>query len=135
LPPSRDCKDDPYGTARGFVLRALRNSHVDFTVGNRDWNSVVSPAPPRIGTWQHVAGSYDAKEIRLFLDGMLVNRKELARPVVPSPWPLSIGRGTFAKDRGFVGAIDELAIFTRALDDDEIAEIYRAGSAGMRLAK
>ena len=58
-----------------------------------------------------------------------------ARSVADSPHPLSIGRGTFDKVRGFVGAIDELAIFTRVLGEDEIADLYQAGACGMRLAK
>jgi hypothetical protein len=128
-------KDDWHGPARGFVLRNFKNSHLDFTVGNNDWNSVITPAPLAIGVWQHAAASYDAKEIRLYLDGRLVARKPIARPVVHSPWPLSIGRGTYDKLRGFVGAIDEVAIFARVLGEDEIAELYQAGASGMRLAK
>lgn len=88
-----------------------------------------------LGQWRHVAVVYDteAGECRHYCDGKLIAQLTLEEAV-----PVEIGRAdignwephTFERRfalRHFVGAMDELLVYTRALSDDEIAGLAEAG--------
>lgn len=67
-------------------------------------------------------------QVRHYLDGTFV-----ASNACPETNPVNvercvIGNWAFSKaPANFVGRIDELAIFARALDDQEIARLFEAG--------
>jgi hypothetical protein len=94
---------------------------------------IASPAPLSTNTWQHFAAVRTSTEIRLYVDGQLVNSAAIPNETIyyePGD-TLKIG----ARDCGvtrhtFKGQIDELAVFRRALTTSEIESIYAAGSAG-----
>ncbi len=88
--------------------------------------------------WHHVAGVYDGREVRLYLDGTG------PRPAVKQPNPLSkntwdlcignsvvdYGTGEFL---GFDGLIDEVRIYNRALSVGEIRALATATRAGVSI--
>jgi hypothetical protein len=74
--------------------------------------------------WQHVAAVRDGEELRLFLDGQVV-----ASGSDPSKMAtglqLVLGQlYTETVERFFIGHVDEVAIYDRALDADEIRRHY-----------
>ena len=80
--------------------------------------------------YHHVAATYDGQDIRLYLNGVEVEINSISGTVdlgfglelnPPSDLILSLP---------FVGLIDELTFYNRALQNDEIEAIYNAGSAG-----
>lgn len=82
------------------------------------------------GQWQHVAVSCTSNGLSFYINGELVgyNPVPFAIPTPnPNPSPLYIGNNG-PGDRGFVGQIDELAIWSRALGAHEIEELYRRGA-------
>lgn len=76
------------------------------------------------GDWVHVAVTSSADGVRMFFDGTLVREG----PVVPMAFEMQdflIGQDI---DNGepahsFAGSIDELRLYSRALADDEVAEL------------
>jgi len=72
------------------------------------------------GDWVHVAMVYDGAdgELRLYQDGVRKNAKSLSLDI--DSGNLIIGGGSGTND-DFHGLIDDLAVFTRALTDAEIA--------------
>jgi len=95
----------------------------------------VSPGPViSDGAWHHVAATIDRGSTsggQLFVDGALVHTFD------PTSRPGSIANGFFLRIGqqwvsaiGFQGAIDEVELFDRALQPQEIAAIYQAGSSG-----
>jgi len=62
------------------------------------------------------------------LNGVLENQSTWAQGVFPGTAPLVIGANY--NDSVFNGLIDETALYSRALSDTEIQEIYSVGSAG-----
>jgi hypothetical protein len=82
------------------------------------------------GTWHHVAGAYSSLGQALYLDGQLVASGANFGAIAYSPAPIEIGRVVNLSPFYFKGAIDELAIYSRALSSNEIAAIHAAGSAG-----
>lgn len=80
------------------------------------------------GEWHHVAATWDGAEIKVYTDGVEEVSVAFAGPIGTSDVPVEIGR----REAGaliFVGAIDEVAIFNRALTEDDINGIITKGLA------
>jgi hypothetical protein len=80
--------------------------------------------------WIHLAGTYDGTTLRLYENGVLASSQPVTGRILPSTYPLNIGRDPVETNRLFNGFIDEVSFYNRALAASEIAAIYQAGSAG-----
>jgi hypothetical protein len=87
---------------------------------------VWSAARFSVGHWYHVATTFDGRDVRFYLDGRLNVVKEVSLDTPPSP--LAIGRiwGDYPTRSRFVGAVDEVMVFNRALTEREIRQICEA---------
>lgn len=115
------------------------NSDIDdkalFSVGDGVGGQYVSGGP-KLGDnrWHHVVGLRMGTEIRLYVDCRLAARGGCfgsGCSVVNSTGPNNVvigGRQNPANDPFFDGRIDEVAIYSRALSDAEIATIFRITS-------
>ncbi|MDA1265434.1 MAG: lectin-like protein, partial [Planctomycetota bacterium] len=81
-------------------------------------------------TWHHVAGVFDGVELRAYLDGILVGQTPASGDLLTNDRPINLGFWHFDGGRRFRGAIDELALYGRALTPDEVAAIHLVGDAG-----
>lgn len=88
-----------------------------------------------LGRWLHLATVYDrgAETVTHYLDGRPVGRNRIKGyiPLVVGPaeignWGLPLSNHV-DRIRNLNGAIDELAVFARALSDDEVAGLYQSG--------
>jgi hypothetical protein len=71
--------------------------------------------------WQHVVGTKEGTKLHLFVDGVLVDTTENVN-LTPNGLQLVIGQlYTDSLDRFFVGQLDEIAIYDRALSPREAA--------------
>ncbi|MEO2004931.1 MAG: LamG domain-containing protein, partial [Candidatus Poribacteria bacterium] len=78
------------------------------------------------GEWHHVAGTFDGEEITVYIDGKEERRGPCAGEVAAVDAPLYIGtRG--GSGRPTDGAYDEIRIYNRALDDEEIETVMIEG--------
>ncbi len=99
------------------------------------------------GVWHHVAGVYNgsaspsAGQAMIYLDGQLVSVKTgadtspyhtLTGPVRPGQ-VAAIGRNGTQDAYPFAGAVDDIAIWGRALDPVEIRRIHEAGARSIPL--
>lgn len=69
-------------------------------------------------TWHHLAGSYDGKYIRLFIDGRQASYYYIKGEITRTANTAIVGNGTYQGD------IDELAIYNRNLSQDEFYSHY-----------
>jgi hypothetical protein len=83
------------------------------------------------GEWHHVACTWDGSALVLYLDGEVVDRDDSqSGAVVHSDRPLYVGRG----DNGYTsyyamdGGIDDVRVYDRALDADEVGSLYEGAT-------
>ncbi|MFZ2146393.1 MAG: LamG-like jellyroll fold domain-containing protein [Sedimentisphaerales bacterium] len=75
-----------------------------------------------IGEWYHIAASHDGATVKCYLDGVETDSAPMTG-IVGGPSSLLIGSDGWRSD--WIGAIDEVAIYDRALSGGEI--LYLAG--------
>jgi Concanavalin A-like lectin/glucanases superfamily/Divergent InlB B-repeat domain/Immunoglobulin I-set domain/Putative Ig domain len=87
-----------------------------------------------LNEWSHLAISFDGLVKRLYVNGAQVAWRTEAIPLVydPAPVPVTIGSDWAIGQSSlpFVGRIDEVSLFNRALTPGEIFDIYEADLVG-----
>lgn len=78
-------------------------------------------------SWHHIAVTYDATTLKLYIDGLLVGQKSIAG-VNTQMTAVFVGLDNFGQSNYFDGWIDELAVYSEALTPQTIARQYQTGS-------
>ncbi len=80
-----------------------------------------------LNTWQHIVGTYNGSQIRIYKNGILEDSFNHSDPINHSTSNLQIGSGLIdgpAPGYFFEGRIDDVALFSISLEDYEVMEIY-----------
>jgi hypothetical protein len=84
---------------------------------------------PQTGRWYQVTGIYDAptSTVSVYVDGVAEDVEHVDAPP-PAPGSLVVGAGRldYAPADAFIGAIDDLRTYARALTAAEVWDLYRA---------
>jgi hypothetical protein len=127
--PSSPLSDDPViykdtwgetGHAVGIGIYNYGKPEAFIGEGEGEFESVVSSKAIEPNVWSHLAFTYDGGHMRLYVDGELVAGK--AQSEGP-PWgegDLVIGCNPNYPEH-FEGLIDEVRVYNRALDGEEVA--------------
>jgi hypothetical protein len=112
----------------GYALLTDADGKLCFWVSSVTNRSVGGLRP---GMWNHVAGVYDGKRIRSYINGDVVACSELVGGT------LSAGNARLGSSEGghsgdFLGLIDEVAVHTRGLTAEEVRDHARAGFGTLR---
>jgi hypothetical protein len=93
---------------------------------NLTWDYVQDPTPLVAGTWYHVAVTYDAATttMKLYKNGVLVS-SNTAVPAFNNGNGVSLG--AYGGAAVFIGTMDEVRIWNRALCQDEIQNNMNCG--------
>jgi len=86
---------------------------------NTSVNLVWGGGLPLLNTWYHVAVTYDGATMKIFINGQLKNSKAVTGKLVVNSRNLSIGSENAAQ-KFFNGSIDEVKLFSAALDQTQI---------------
>lgn len=76
-----------------------------------------------VGEWHHMVGVVGDGELKLYLDGEFLMSTPYGGPMASDGSETEIGN---ASDGGFIGSIDEVLIYERILDEDEVREVFQA---------
>lgn len=122
------------GWGGSFVLQMNTAGGVGFVV-----KQTTAGGTNYDGAWHHIAGRYHRTEntLRLYVDGLLRGTNTGMSPSEylsdpPTTHPPILGASsvwTGARQQFFIGDIDEVALYNRALSDAEILERYQRGEA------
>ncbi|MFM8319582.1 MAG: LamG domain-containing protein, partial [Chloroflexota bacterium] len=95
-------------------LALTAGNQVEFGFGDGyDWHSATGPALSA-GSWHFIAVAYADGEARFYLDG--APSGSAALPGARSPFPSR----TFSVGQGLTGSLDDVRVYPRALDNDEL---------------
>jgi hypothetical protein len=72
------------------------------------------------GTWTHLAATYDGSTLSVFVNGVPAGSAAVAGSLDTGAGALRIGNNTVFGNEGFVGRIDEVRVYSRALAASEI---------------
>lgn len=106
------------GTSVYFSMRSI--SGVNIQLGPKSTNQ---------NQWYYAVGTYDGAQAKFYVDGKLIDTEPNTDGVKSTILPVIIG-STFREVAFFIGSIDDVAIFNRALTEAEINEIYKYGLDG-----
>lgn len=109
------------GTYESYYLAGTSKFHAGIKIGGTSY-TVASVTSPLADTWYHVAVTYDAKGLKMHINGTLENvNTNPTGAMNPGTGHLSIG-GSYANPTFSVmnGAIDEVRLWNRARCQDEI---------------
>jgi hypothetical protein len=108
------------GEDTGYRLGVL-SGRPCFEVPQTTWSHHLSgPDPLPVGRWVHLAGTFDGRAMRLFVDGAEVAALHRPGPVRPNQFDLVIGGFAAGAPAHFMGLVDEVRLFSRALAADEV---------------
>ena len=116
-----------------FTFYLFRDAVRTLVEGDRAANRyafATAPAP-KPGVWTHYAGTYDGATIRVYVDGKFAKETATTTNLAPDAFDrktLLIGAATSDGGRSFVGELDDVALWNRALTDDEVAGVYSTGA-------
>jgi len=79
-----------------------------------------------LGRWVHLAGTFDGKIMRLYVDGEERGTLERPFPLKPSDYYLCLGNYNVKHDAHFTGLLDEVKLFDRALSPEEVRAHYQS---------
>ena len=82
------------------------------------------------GKWHHLVGIVDGKMKFLYLDGNLAKEEGFDGPMQAGGTEHEIGNAT---DGGFVGIIDEVVIYNKALSANEVKQLFAAEGLPVQL--
>jgi len=124
------------GAERGYSLSIAgggkenpRKGKLRATVNGRD---CFSDAPVTDDLWHHAAATYDGQTLKLYVDGVLQKQTvSVHGEIAANSHSLTLGmnRSTPSgqeKEVSFEGAMDEVLVFNRALDETEIKRLLSA---------
>jgi len=107
-------------TSTGYRL-GLLDDRPCFEVPLTDWSHHLSGSDPLpLGQWVHLAGVFDGKVMRLYMDGKEVAAMDRPGPVRPNNLRLCIGSYDADHPAHFTGVVDDVRLYSRALTPDEI---------------
>ena len=115
----------PANKPRNYNLRGQPDGIIAFvfTTG-MDWTYTAGTTLITDGSWHHVAGTYDGENARVYVDGKL-DAEAPQGPMDANPGPVTIG-GT-VQGHYFTGIIDDVGLFSEALEIDDIKSIMDDG--------
>ena len=132
---------DPYASVAGkgrYSWRLCRNGSGNSIIFHfNNINGVEYQANGAIpvvdGKWHHLAGTYDGRSVRLYVDGRLDASAWTSAAVNSTADPVYIGsRSDNPNDRAWDGLIDEVRIYSFAMDAEMIQLLYERGRSCYR---
>ncbi|MFM7057430.1 MAG: DUF1592 domain-containing protein [Planctomycetota bacterium] len=75
------------------------------------------------GVWSHLAGTWDGREVRIYVNGLLAGRRQCAGPLIPVPRTSRLRLGYVGNGLGCVRFdVEHFAMSARCLSDAEILQ-------------
>lgn len=117
-----------------FNLQYNFNKKIKFSIHNGTWDDSNSNSLVNINEWTHIVALYDGKYQKIYINGKLDSIRNKTGNMTGNGC-FQIGRSTNGGCDGgnansyFNGSIDEITVYTKALNDYEILDLYNSRKA------
>ncbi len=112
------------GTTTGYRMGILKGKPC-FQVPVTSWSHhLTADANLPTGRWVHIAGTFDGKTMRIYVDGQEWGAMERPGRVNPNAFHLCLGNYALKHAAHFTGLLDEVRLYGRALPAEEIRAHY-----------
>ena len=102
---------------------------IQFSITNTDGKIFTVSSPYETGVFQNVVGTFDEKELKIFVNGYLVESNRFNGSYTANPEvPLNVGLNSYDYGRPWTGLIDELRFYDRAISEKEIQKFIDYGT-------
>jgi len=116
----------------GYRLTVDTNRKVHFAVDttNKAWYGagtyVTGSTVMSTGAWHHIVGTYDGEYVRVYVDGSLcgTGSQAISGAIDSNTSPVRLGCKVVSNTDYFNGRIDETRIYSRALNDTQVYNLY-----------
>jgi hypothetical protein len=113
------------GTSTGYRLGVL-DGRPCFEVPVTSWSHhLKADKTLPTGRWVHLAGTFDGKVMRVYVDGQEQGAMDRPGQVNPNQFHLCLGSYELNHASHFTGLLDEVKVYDRALTAEEVREHYR----------
>ena len=110
------------GADTGYRLGVLQGRPC-FEVPLTDWSHHLQASVPLpTGRWVHLAGTFDGRIMRIYVDGVERGALERPGPIKPNDFHLCLGSYETDHPAHFTGLLDEVKLYNRALSAEEIGQ-------------
>ena len=89
--------------------------------------SIYSYNPFRLHDWYHVVGVYNRTQMKIYVNGILNRTTDSSGLLNPIGYKFNIGKWIQCNIYDFKGVVDEVAVYNKALSDEEISRYYNLG--------
>ena len=98
-----------------------------YLMGDTAGSVVSSPAPLPTGAYHYVVATFDGESLSLYIDAVLQATNSAAPTLADAGIPWTIGQQNCpCAGNGYVGVLDEVAIYSKALARERIVTHYNA---------
>ena len=118
-------KEPVAGNPRNYGIFIAGNTNllgVNYTTAGA-WKTAFSKTVAADGKWHHVAATFDGTFLQAYFDGVMEGETKTEIPPDHNTEPPRIGRWGAPRGDYMEGIIDEVAIFSQALTEDDIRDI------------
>lgn len=122
-------QDEGVGTTNKWMFWYAEGGDLafEFGTGGAGYHAVSAAWSPTLSQWYHVAVTRSGSAYTLYVNGVVIGTGTESTPLPDAAAPLTLGWGE--TDWHLDGALDEPAIYQRALSATELNAIYTSGTA------
>ena len=107
-----------------YALFLLKGRDPAFLLAIAGREQIMSGSSVSLNAWHHIDGTYNGFQMKLYVDGFLVEKHAQTGNISTFVTPLRIGTNTDFT-RNFYGSIDDVRVYNRALSSNDITELFR----------
>ncbi len=103
------------------------NDYLTATIGavtGVGWSAGQTPVTATLGTWYHLAASWDGAVVKVYINGEYIKQYSLTS-YSGSVAPMRFGSSSNGMNYQFNGIVDDVRIYATALSADDIKELYQ----------
>lgn len=103
---------------------AVSSKRLVFADGGLDFAVM---AKIEMNKWQHIALTYDGSNVSLYLNGSITGSWTHKKELLQNTNSLFVGYDPCGGEEYFIGDMDDVMLYNRALTEKEIQDLYKAG--------